>query len=198
MPNGDLVSTFRGMYARALEEAETQLVELRNDEVERVALSAVALGACLAATVVYQPLVIPLFVGGLAMGVLGIGSIWRHWDLLDRLADDLDAYSIPAVQAYAARDARMDRRLGHAALIRSWVRQPDLPADAPIVKFAVELEALACELEDLDLELEPACAIACRRLVSDPTVSPLLNYALPHDDVRSTIVGIRAGFRRRG
>jgi hypothetical protein len=186
------------MYARALEEAETQLIGVRNDEAQRIALSAVALGASLAATVVYEPLVIPLFVGGLAMVVLGIGAIWRHWDLLDRLADDRDAYGIPAVRAYAARDARMNRRLGHAALIRSWVYQPDLPAGARIVEFAADLEELAQELEDVDLELDPACALACRRLVSDPTVSPLLNHALPRDDVGSAIVRIRAGFRRRG
>jgi hypothetical protein len=186
------------MHARALEEAETQLVALRNEEVQRVALSAVALGASLVATAVYEPLVIPLFVGGLAMVVLGIGVIWRRWDLLDRLADDRDAYGIPAVRAYATRDARMDRRLGHAALIRSWVHQPDLPAGAWIVEFAEGLEELARELEDADLELDPACALACRRLVSDPTVSPLLNHALPRDDVGSAIVRIRAGFRRRG
>lgn len=186
------------MYARVLEEAKTQLVDRRNDELGRVALSAVALVASLGATVVYEPLVIPLFVAGLAIGVLGIGAIWRHWDLLDRLADDRDAYSIPAVRAYAARDARMDRRLGHAAYIRSWIERPSFPSGARVVEFAVELEELACELEDDDLDLEPACAIACRRLVTDPIVSPLLNQALPIEDVGSTIFRIRTGFRRRG
>lgn len=186
------------MYARALDEAKTQLVEMRNDELERVALSAVALGASLGATVFYEPLVIPLFAGGLAMGVLGIGAIWRHWDLLDRLADDRDAYSIPAVRAYAARDARMDRRLVYAAHIRSWIEQPPLSSDGRIVEFADALEALACELEDTDLDLEPACAIACRRFVTEPMVTPLLNPEIPSDDFGSTIVRIRAGFRRRG
>jgi hypothetical protein len=186
------------MYARALEEAEAQLGELHEDEVQRVALSAVALGGSLAATVLYEPLVLPLFVGGLALGVLGIGAIWRHWDLLDRLADERDAYSIPAVRSYAARDARMDRRLGHAAVLRSWVRQAARSADARILEVAGELEELARELENAELELDPACALACRRLVSDPTASPLLNHALPCDELDSCIARIRAGFRSRG
>jgi len=185
------------MYTRAVQEAETRLVELRNEEVQRVALSGVALCASLAATAVYEPLVIPLFVGGVALGALGIGALWRHWDLLDRLADERDAYSIPAVRAYAARDARMDRRLGHAAHIRSWIEQPSR-LDARIAEFADDLEALAHELEDDDLELEPAPAIACRRLVTDPMASPLLNETLPRDDVRRAIAEIRAGFRRCG
>jgi hypothetical protein len=185
------------MYARALQEAETQLVERRHDELQRIALSAVALGGSLAATVLYQPLVVPLFVGGLVMGVLGIGAIWRHWDLLDRLADDRDAYGIPAVRAYAERDARMDRRLAHAGLIRTWIRESGASEDARSVEFAAELEDLARELEDDDLELEPACALACRRLLTDPTMSPLLDLTRPGDDVGSSIVRIRAGFRRR-
>ena len=185
------------MYARALEDAETRLVDLHRDEVQRVAVSAVALGGALAATVVYEPFVIPLFLGGIALGVLGIGAIWRHWDLLDRLADDGDAYGIPAVRAYAARDARMDRRLGNAACIRSWLAGPLPPADARIADHADMLEELACELEDDELDLDPACAIACRRLLTEPEVSPLLNNALPCDDLGSWIVRIRSGFRRR-
>jgi hypothetical protein len=142
-------------------------------------------------------LVVPLFVGGLALAVLGIGAIWRHWDLLDRLADDRDAYGIPAVRAYAARDARMHRRLGYAAVIRDWVDRSDPLTDGRIAEHAVELEELACELEDEDLDLEPASAIACRRLLTEPTVSPLLNDALPGDDVGAHLVRIRAGFGRR-
>ena len=185
------------MYARAVQEAEARLVELRHDELHRIALSAVALGGSLTTTAVYPPLALPLFVGGLTIGILGIGAIWRHWDLVDRLADDEDAYLIPEVRAYAARDARMNRRLSYAAVIRSWSRQPDLCADTRIAEFAEPLEELARELEDADLELDPACALACRRLLGDPTVSPLLNRALPHEDVGSSVARIRAGFRSR-
>jgi hypothetical protein len=183
------------MYARALQDAEAQLVDLRHDERHRVALSAAALGGSLGASAVHPPLAFPLFLGGLAIGILGIGAIWRRWDLVDRLADDRDAYLIPEVRAYAARDARMDRRRGHAAVIRSWARRPDVSAETRTAEFAEQLEELARDLEDADLELDPACALACRRLVSDPAASPLLNRTLPHEDVGSSIARIRAGFR---
>jgi hypothetical protein len=129
--------------------------------------------------------------------MLGVRSIWRHWDLVDRLADDRDAYTIPAVRAYAARDARMDRRLLCAASISSWTRQPALDAESRFAEARDQLAELARELENVDLELDPACALACRRLITDPTVSPLLNDTLPRADVRSSILRIRAGFSPR-
>jgi hypothetical protein len=184
------------MYARALQDAETQLVELRHDELHRIGLGAAALGASLAATAVFPPLVFPLFLGGLTMGALGGRAVWRHWDLVDRLADDRDAYVIPDVRAYAARDTAMGRRRSYAATIHSWTGGRGLPADDRSTQSAVLLDELARELEDAELELDPACALACRRLLTDPSVSPLLNPALP-DDLAQRIGRIRAGFRPR-
>jgi hypothetical protein len=109
---------------------------------------------------------------------------------VDRLADDRDAYVIWDVRAYAARDAGMGRRRANAALIRHLARDP---ADPGITEVADELEQLACDLEDIDLELSHACAIACRRLLTDPMVSPLLKNA-PTSDVYARIREIEAGF----
>jgi hypothetical protein len=175
------------VQARAVIEAETRLAELRRDEWQQLGLSALALAASLAMTAAYEPLVAPLFVGGMAMWLLGIRSLWRRWDLVDRLADDRDAYVISAVRAYAARDARMDRRHTNAASLRYWATQADL------TEVVSELEQLACDLENADLDLSPACAIVCRRLLTDPTVSPLLNVGLT-DDLHETIVEIERGF----
>jgi hypothetical protein len=176
------------MNAHALSDAETRLADLRRDEWQQLGLGALALGASLAMTAAYEPLVGPLFVGGVALWLLGMRSLWRRWDLVDRLADDRDAYVISAVSAYAARDARMDRRHANAASLRFWATQTDL---ADVVG---ELEQLASDLDNPDLELSPACAIVCRRLLTDPTVSPLLNGGLA-DDLRDTIVEIERGFR---
>ena len=71
-------------------------------------LSAAALSVSLVLTGVYRPLVLPLFVAGVALGALAIRSLWRRWDLVDRLADDRDAHVIPEVGAYAARHGRVD------------------------------------------------------------------------------------------
>jgi hypothetical protein len=70
------------VQARAVIEAETQLAELRRDEWQQLGLSALTLGASVATTAAYEPLVAPLFVGGMAMWLLGIRSLWRRWDLV--------------------------------------------------------------------------------------------------------------------
>lgn len=181
------------MHARAIDEAQARLFELHNDEVQDIALGGVALSASLASTALFPPLAVPLFVGGVTMGVLGIRALWRHWDLLDRLADDRDAYAIRQVRDYAARDARMERRAYFAELARSWARTPDVT----IAEVGDELEELARELEDATLDLDPAAALACRRFFTEPMASPLFDGVHPTDDLRSCITRIRAGFRSR-
>ena len=175
------------VHAHALIEAETRLAELQRDEWQQLGLGALALGASLVMTAAYEPLVGPLFVGGMAMWLLGIRSLWRRWDLVDRLADNRDAYVISAVRAYGARDARMDRRHANAASLRLWASRADLTDQVG------ELEQLARDLDDTDLDLSPACAIVCRRLLTDPSVSPLLNDRLT-DNLHETIVEIERGF----
>ena len=179
------------MYARAVDEARSRLVQLHRDEQQQIAVAAVALTAALAATALYEPLVVPLFAGGLAIGALGVRALWRHWDLVDRLADDRDAYGIPEVRAYAAREAQMDRRLLHAAQLRAWAHEP---TSARLADVTDELDRLACALEDRERELDPASAIACRRLISDATASPLLDETRPPDELRAAIERILDGF----
>ena len=147
------------MHARALDEAQARLFELHHDEIQDTALGGVALSASLVSTALFPPLVVPLFVGGVTMGILGVRALSRHWDLLDRLADDRDAYAIRQVREYAARDTRMARRAHFAELARSWARPPD----GSVADIADELDELARELEDATLDLDPAAALACRR-----------------------------------
>jgi hypothetical protein len=186
------------MYARAVDDAAARLGELRREEREDLGLASLALGLAVAATQVHPELVVPLFLGGLAVGAFGLRALWRRWELVDRLAGEPDAYVISEVRAYASREAGSDKRHGYAAWIRSKVLHPE-PALAPrIAAAAAELEALADELDDEDLRLEPACAVACLRLLTDLAASPLLNPGLPADDLRSRVIQIRAGFSRRG
>lgn len=56
------------------------------------------------------------------------------------------------------------------------------------------LAELAEELVDPLLDLDPACAVACSRLLTDPDRSPLVNASLPAEDVGSRLVRIRSGF----
>jgi hypothetical protein len=185
------------MYARALEEAATRLRELRDEEWEDLVLGALALGLAVLATQVRPAFAIPLFLGGLAVGALGVRAVWRRWDLLDRLAGEPEAYVISEVQARASREATIERRQSFAACIRASLTPPGQVLEEPAIRAIEELEALASELEYDELTFDPACAVACMRLLSDPVDIPLLNSDLPAEDIRSRVRQIRSGFRPR-
>jgi hypothetical protein len=185
------------MYARAVDDAAGHLRQLRREEWEDLGLGALALVAAIAATQALPALALPLFAGGLFVGARGLRALWRRWDMVDRLATDRDAHAIPEVRAYARRETTMARRRSSAALIGSWLREPGSQCSARVSAAADELEALAAELLDDDLELDPVCAVRCRRLLTDLETSPLLNLALPPDDLRSCAIQIRDGFTLR-
>ena len=153
------------MHARAVEDFERRLGELHRDELQEFGLGGAALAASFAAATLCPPLVIPLFVGGIAVAGLGIRASWRHWDLLDQLADDRDAYTIPEVRDYAAREARIERRAYYAALIRSWTRIPQpwvAEVTLPGLAFRYEMNSgnvVALILPGLTMMLFGTCAI---------------------------------------
>ena len=186
-----------GMYARAVDEAGTRLRELHDEERHDLALAGVALGLAIGATEYTPSLAVPLLLGGLALGMLGIRALWRHWDLVDRLADEPDAYAIPEVLAYASRQTTMECRRRYAALIHEHLASTYTARSGRLDTAADELVALADELEDEALELSPACAVVCSRLFSEPTESPLLNPELPKDELRSRACRVRSGFTYR-
>jgi hypothetical protein len=171
---------------------------LRQEELGDLGLGALALALALAATELRPSLAVPLFVGGMAVMARGVRAVWRRWDLVDRLAGERDAYVISEIRAYAAREATPERRHGHAASIRILLGSPVPALEARLVAVADDLEALACELEDDSLVLDPAAAVSCTRLLNDYAESPLLNAALPSEELRSHVRRIRTGFEPRG
>lgn len=183
------------MYARAVDEAAARLGALRHEERGNLGLAALALGLAVPAARVLPELALPLLLGGLAVGALGLRAVWRRWDLVERLSGERDAYVIPEVLAYASREAAMERRRSFAALIRSQLPKSRLVVAPRVAAVADELEALASELDDSALALDPAAAVACVRLLSDVSESPLLNQALPREELRSRIHQIRSGFK---
>jgi hypothetical protein len=185
------------MYARRVDEASEQLRELRHEEWGNLGLGALALGLAVTAAEVRPALAVPLFLGGLVVGGLGMRALLRRSQLVERLAGERDAYAIPEILAWASREATMERRQRYAALLRNTLKRPGLLYEARVLAAAEELEALASELDDEKLELDPACAVACMRLLNDVITSPLLNSALPPQDLRSRVVQIRSGFTAR-
>jgi hypothetical protein len=185
------VRSVRCVYARAVEDAASELRKLRWEEWGDLGLAGLSLALAVAATAVYPALALPLFVGGLVVGSRGLRALWRRWDAVDRLAGERDACVISEVLAYAMRETTMDRRRTFAALIRSRLSKP---LDPRVEVVAEELDLLACELEDAELWLDPVSAVACLRLLSNVMNSPLLNSALSAQDLRSRVNHIRSGF----
>ena len=185
------------MYARAIDQAEDRLRELRQEARGELALAGATLAAAVLAAEVFPTLALPLFLGGLYVGVRGVRAMWSRWDLVERLSGDCDAHAIFEVRAFATRETTMDRRRSFAALLRLGLNEARVRVDARVLAVADELEALVFELEDDELALEPASAVACMRLLSDVEQSPLLNRTLPPEDLRSRVRQIRAGFKPR-
>lgn len=182
------------MHARAVEDARAELRELRLAEWEDLGLAALVLALALAATQLWRELALPLFLGGLFVGVLGMRAVWRRWDVVDRLSGEPGAYAIPEVFAHASREATMDRRRSFAALIRSASRQYELEPGSRAGVAVEELEELCRELEDEQLRLDPASAVACAHLLTDPEGSPLLYAELPPEELLVRVRHIRTGF----
>lgn len=186
------------MYSRAVDEAALELRSLRRDEWSSFGLGAVAIDLALVATQVRPAFAIPLFLGGLAVAAGGVRAAWRHWDLVDRLTGERDAYVIPEVRARASRAASMERRVSYAALIRAnGLDDRRRALDPRELAMREELEALVAELLDEELELHPMRAVLCVRLLGDLEESPLLSSARPPEELRARARQIRDGFSRR-
>jgi hypothetical protein len=182
------------MYARAIDDAALRLRELRREEWEDLGLAGLALGLSVTATQFRPAFALPLFLGGLVVGALGIRALYRRWDLVDRLLGEREAYVIPEIRGHASRMATIDCRRRMAASIRSTLAHPGVLVAARLHDAAAELDALAGDLDDDGLVLEPARAVACLRLLNEYSESPLLNPRLPAEDLHSQVSQIRSGF----
>jgi hypothetical protein len=182
------------MDARTVDHAATRLRELRHEEWSDLVLAGATFALSLTATRYVPELALPLFAGGMAVAMLGTRAAWRRWEIVDRLAAEPDAYRIAEVREHAAHEATMARRRALAGYARAWLEEP---VPDPVRACAADLEALAADLEDERLTLDPAKAVACARLLADPRFSPFLGPGIPQDELRSRIRQIRAGFESR-
>ena len=185
------------MYARDVDDAASRLRELRLTEWEDLILAGLALAGALVATELWPELAVPLFLGGAVVGALGVRAIWRRWDAIDRLAGEHDAYVIPEIYAYARREATMERRRSFAAKIRGIAPTPGHANEDRLAAVTEDLEALAAELEDEDLALDPASAVDCFRLLTQVEGNVLYNPEASIDELRGRIRHIRTGFSTR-
>ena len=185
------------MYAWQIDSAANELRGLRHEEVLDAVLAALTFGLALAASELARPFAVPLLVGALSSIFLTARAFWRHWDILDRLLLERDAYRIAEVRRRADRSASMTNRQLLAASITRLLGHPYSACAARVLAEAEGLEALARELDDPGLILDPLCAVACERLLREVASSPLYNEALPAGDTGVRIRQIRAGFDLR-
>ncbi|HEY7602960.1 MAG TPA: hypothetical protein VH760_01775 [Gaiellaceae bacterium] len=186
------------MTARSVEQAGARLQELRQDEWSDLGLAGAAMGLALAASALHPPLALPLLAGAFVLLVLGLRALIQRCELFDSLLLDQDAYSISEVRRRAAKAASMKCRREHAAALRRRLSPlPGYPIRPRVAVVSSDLAALASELDDETLELDPWCAVRCEQLVTSVPDSPLLNDALPVEDLLARINQIRAGFRKK-
>jgi hypothetical protein len=136
---------------------------------------------------------LPLLFGGVTGTVLAARAAYRSWDLLDRLVGEPDAYAIAEVRTRALEEATLQRRHSLAISLRLLLNGPG-SRNARVAGAADDLEALIRDLDDDELALDPAAAVACARLLNDPVNSPLLDATAHAEDVRSHARHIRSGF----
>ena len=168
--------------------------DLRREEWEDFAVAVAAFALAVAASSLRPAFAFPLFLGGALLAFRAVLAGWRRWDLLDRLLVEPDAYAIPEVRVRAEQQASMANRRSLNRAIRFRLELGENPR---VAANADDLAALAKELVDPQLVLDPVCAAVCSRLLTDEVGSPLINFELPADDLRSQLLQVRSGFRTR-
>jgi hypothetical protein len=176
------------------QQARQELHDLRVEEWSELALGILAMALSLVATQTAPKLAFPLLLGGFFVTFRGVLASVRRWELFERLLVDSDAYDIPEIHARAVLIASFRNRVLLAETIRSALAGAGPYQASRLELVAGELAALADELTDETLSLDPYCAVRCQRLLNDGAESPLVNPGLPADGLRSTIRRIRAGF----
>ena len=182
------------MDARSIEEAGRELGLRRWEECADAALAIVA-GAL--ALLFGSRAALALAIAAFALALVAAA---RRYLLVERLALDRDAYVIGAVRRYGCRltSRRTRERLSRSLrslVVERW-RGGFCIVPGRVAAFAAELEQLARELADAECEVEPVSAARCLRLLSDGGESPLLNPAVPVEDLRAALLRIEGGIRR--
>ena len=184
------------MNAREVEIAAVRLERLRHQALRWLLAGAAVLAIGIAAAPFSRSFAIAMGVGGLLELSLALVVSLRRRERIERLALEPAAYAIPAVERFGDRVCGLTERRRLAASIQSLVSERQ-PLDVHLVvragRFAQQLEALARELAAPAAHVEPAIAVACRRLVTRPVESPLYNPNLSDEDLRAVLMRIRAG-----
>jgi hypothetical protein len=185
------------VYERALEQATHDLDRRRRRALHATALASAAFAAASAAVWFSMSVAVALVSGAVLEILVAAEATHGRRQLVARLALHPAAYVLPEVAAYGAEATRAPQR----ARLAAWLSEVVAEADGPyslclrerVKVVSHELEALARELVSPVRSIEPASAVACRRLLTHMTESPLYNAVLPLEDLQMALRRIRAG-----
>jgi hypothetical protein len=160
-------------------------------------LGAAAVAVALPALALSTPLAFALAAGGAFECVVALEAVHARRQLIARLALQPAAYELPEVAAYGTRAAELPQR----ARLAAWIVEIVAEARSPhslylgdrVDLVAGDLQALAHELVSPARSVAPESAVACRRLLTRMTESPLYNPGLPLEDLHLALHRIRAG-----
>lgn len=186
------------MIARRLEAYAAELAALRRMSFDRMLVAAGAtLGAAAASAAGRPAFASALLLGAIALAVLAAGTRLQRGDLIEALAADPSAHEIPEVRSYALAFASPARRAEMARSIRLLLTPTAgaaaVPLAARVGEHRRELEAIADELANPRAAIDPACAVACYRLLTDGRSSPLWSRELGSRELRSALRRIHSG-----
>jgi hypothetical protein len=129
-----------------------------------------------------------------------IATAWlreSYHELLERLAIDAEAHSLPAVRRFGERLAGPRERYRLARLIDDLVEHIGEPHALGVpVRLAAhdsELREIANHLAGEECTLRPPLIACCRRLLVRAAQSPLYNEYIPAEELTATLQRIRAG-----
>ena len=185
------------MRDRDLEHAAEELRRRRRWSVSAAVLGAAAAAVALPALALSTPVALALAAGGLFECLVALEAVHARRQLIARLALHPAAYELPEVAAYGTRAAALPQR----ARLAAWIFEIVAEARSPYTLYlgdrvdlvAHDLQALAHELVSPARSVAPESAVACRRLLTRMTESPLYNPGLPLEDLQLALRRIRAG-----
>ena len=187
---GTLWSMFAGRDAEALDRRRNHARQ-----------AGTATGIALSSIAVLIPVAPRLIVSmAVTMVVCALSTAWlrgSYLELLERLATDSDAYSIPAVRAFGERLVRIPERRNLAGMIDELISQighdHTLASSERLTAYRTELSEIARGLCDVHKTPRPTIVACCRRLLVRAAESPLYNERIPIEELHTVVLHIRLG-----
>jgi hypothetical protein len=154
--------------ARQVDDATTRLHDLQIEGIGDLALAVVATGLALTATQLRPVLAIPFLLGAFGVGFLGLRAYVRRTFLVEDLAVDPDAYTIPAVRRFGLRVASPAHRHDLADAVRMALTGSSGAVADRYRAVQPELQTLIVVLEEDDRRLDPCAVVTLEHWLNDP------------------------------